>query len=157
MSIRSILMIGLATVISPAVLAGQRSVPDDYGQVHGVVAIDLRSLQRGDTLWQGAIQDYQFASVVDLESLRRDSTGKWRRVGQRVEMIVRHDSLSTVVPHCEIDSLGAADTVIGLAPYPLYPDAMMGRVTKAWIVSISSRRFIPFPAARVRCENPYVD
>ena len=150
-------MFGLAAAGCPAVLSGQRSVPDEYGPDHGVIAIDLRSLQRGDTLWQGTIWDYRFASVVDLIALRRDSNGEWRRVGQRVEMVVRHDSLSTVVPHCEIDSLGAADTVIGLAPYPLEQDDMMGRVVNAWIVSISTMRFIPFPAARVKCENPYVD
>lgn len=157
MGIRSLVLVSLAVAVSPTLLSGQRSVPDDYGPVHGFIAIDLRAMQRGDTLWQGAIMDYRFASLVSLVAIRRDSTGEWRAVRPRVEMVVRHDSLSTVVPHCEIDSLGASDTVIGLAPYPLEQDDMMGRVVKAWVVSISTGRFIPFPAARVRCENPYVD
>lgn len=141
----------------PMMLVGQRRVRHpEYGASHGFIAIDMRSLSSADTLWMGAIMAYARASEVQFGYAVKDSSGRFQPAGTEVTMVVRYDSGMTVVPHCEIDSSGPSDSVIALAPYAGQDD-FMGQVQRAWIVSRARRRFIPFPARRVRCENPFLD
>ena len=130
--------------------------PAEYGSIRGGITIDMRSLSTSDTLWMGTIMAYARASEVWFDFTTKDSTGKFSRHGRTVKMVVHHDSSMTVVPRCEIDSMGVSDSVIGLAPYN-GQDSFMGTVVRAWIVSRAKRRFVPVPARRVRCENPFLD
>lgn len=140
-----------------ALLASQVPThPAEYGRVRGGIVIDMRSLSTRDTLWMGTIMAYSRASEAWFGFTTKDSTGKFTHQGPMVKMVVHHDSTMTVVPHCEIDSSGASDSVIALAPYAGQDD-FMGKVQRAWIVSRTKRRFVPFPARRVRCENPFLD